>query len=643
MKVQWKGQNIELPEGSSAKHLSDICNLKAPEQALAVVINGVPKDLSSLLKCGDMVQFWNFDTCEGKRVFWHTSAHVLAQAIGRLYPNAIPTIGPPIEEGFYYDFANLHISEVDFPKIEREVKNIIKENFKPEKICLKGREEALKSFGSNPYKRELINSFDENISISAYRQGEFFDLCLGPHLPNLGKIKAFKVLKTSGAYWRGDPKNIMLTRIYGISFPSQKMLKSYLYRMEESKKRDHRFIGVRQSLFLFKEEAPAMPIFLPRGMVIWDCLTTLWKEKHIAHHYEIIKTPQLMTKELWKLSGHWEHYKEYMFIVNMGEEEERAFAIKPMNCPGCMLYYKSFTHSYRELPLRIAEFGHVHRKEPSGAFNGLFRVQSFHQDDAHLFMRKDQIKDEIINVLNLVHEIYQTFDLQYSFELSTRPKKSIGTDEDWDNAITALTEALNSYGKPYQVNEGDGAFYGPKIDLHVHDAIGRRWQCGTIQLDMALPEKFALEYMDSDGKIKRPIMIHRAIFGSIERFFAILIEHYGGKFPFWLSPLPIRLISVADRHIAYAKKVEAHIRQNGFLCDIDCSAESVSKKIRTAQLLQINYMLVIGDKEVENRTVTLRTRDNIVHGECTLETFLKKCSIEQKECQAHSPFILEDQ
>jgi len=637
MKVKHNDQEIELPDGSTAKDLAEKLNLRAPEQALAVLINGTTCDLSQPLKSDDEVKFWDFSEAEGKEVFWHTSAHVLAQAVLRLWPDAVPTIGPPIENGFYYDFANLHISEEDFPKLEKEIKKVISENFKPERHCFEDKGDALKEFGGNRYKKELIEGFES--LITAYRQGEFYDLCRGPHLPSIGKIKSFKVLKTSGAYWRGDPSKGMLTRIYGISFPNRDLLKAYLHMLEEAKKRDHRIIGTKQNLFSFREEAPAMPFFHPRGMAIWHHLVDYWKETHLANDYEIIKTPQLMTKNLWELSGHWEHYQENMFIVELGDE--RAYAVKPMNCPGCMLYYKTHAHSYKEFPLRIAEFGHVHRREPSGALNGLFRVQSFHQDDAHLFMKPDQIKDEILNVLKLVREIYHTFGLEYTFELSTRPKKSIGTDKDWEIGTAGLKEALDAYGEPYKINEGDGAFYGPKIDLHVHDTIGRRWQCGTIQLDMALPEKFELEYKDSDGELKRPIMIHRAIFGSIERFFGILIEHFAGKFPFWMSPLPVRLIPVADRHVDYANSVRAQVQKAGFLCDVDSAAESVSKKVRNAQLLQVNYMLTVGDKEVENKTITLRSRDGVVHGEIKTEDFLNKCAIEYKERQLNSSFTAE--
>lgn len=636
MKVKCETDEIELEKGSSAKDLADKMNQREPHQGLAAVINGEARDLDTPLNEGDDVKFLDFSSPEGKEVFWHTSAHVLAQAVLRLWPDAQPTIGPPIEKGFYYDFANLEVSEEDFGKIEKEIKKILSEGFKPERHCFKGKKEAIAEFGNNPFKKELIEGFEEGSPITAYRQGEFFDLCRGPHLPTLGKIKAFKILKTSGAYWRGDSKNEMLTRIYGISFPSREELKEFLHLLEEAKKRDHRLIGGKLDLFSFKEEAPAMPFFHPNGMAIWDHLVDYWKEVHLKNGYEIIKTPQLMTKELWELSGHWKHYRENMFTVEI--DEERAYAIKPMNCPGCMLYFKSRSHSYRQLPLRVAEFGHVHRKEPSGALNGLFRVQSFHQDDAHLFMQPSQIKNEILGVLDLVKEIYETFGLEYTFELSTRPEDSIGTDQDWEVATAGLKEALDECGEEYKINEGDGAFYGPKIDLHVHDALGRRWQCGTVQLDMALPERFELEYKDSDGGLKRPIMIHRAIFGSIERFLGILIEHFAGKFPLWMSPMPIRIIPVAEAHHDYAFEVQKKIQEAGFTCYVDASEDSLGKRVRNAQMQQVNYMLTVGDQEMNNKTIALRTRDNVVHGEVAIEDFLKNCMIEYKERRLTSPY-----
>lgn len=628
MKVYLKnGSEIELPEGSTGKDLAEKLNLRGPSESLALNLNGTTVDLGQPLSEGDHVILWDFEEKEGKEVFWHTSAHVLAQAILRLWPEAQPTIGPPIENGFYYDFANLTISETDFPLIEKEVEKILNENFRPVRTVFKDKNEALERFATNIYKKELIQGFPEGV-LTGYAQGEFFDLCRGPHLPNIGKIKAFKVLKTSGAYWKGDSEREMLTRVYAISFPERKQLKDYLFILEEAKKRDHKILGPKLDLFSTKEEAPGMPFIHAKGMVLWNKLIDFWRQMHIRAGYIEIKTPQLMSQELWERSGHWFHYRENMYAF---EIEERHFAIKPMNCPGCMLYYKATSHSYRELPLRIAELGHVHRHEASGALNGLFRVRSFHQDDAHLFMKPEEIKAEILSVLGLIEETYTTFGLPYRLELSTRPEKSIGSDEDWAIATAGLKDALDEWGQPYRINEGDGAFYGPKIDIHIKDAIGRSWQCGTVQLDMALPEKFELEYMDKDGLHKRPVMVHRALFGSVERFMGILIEHFVGKFPLWLSPLPVRILTVADRHSEYAHQVAKEIRKAGFLCDIDDSSESVNKKVREAQMLQINYMLMVGDKEVENKTVTLRTRDNIVHGELDLNSFLSTLEKESRE------------
>lgn len=618
MKIRFNGKECELPSGSFAYNLADKENLKGPDQALAVTINGQVKDLATLLSEGDEVSFLSFDDTQGKEVFWHTSAHVLAQAILRLYPNAKPTIGPPIENGFYYDFADLTLSEEDFPKIEEEIKKILKENFRPKRYEFKDKAEALARFSNNPYKKELINDFEG--AISGYEQGEFFDLCRGPHLPSVGKIKAFKVLKTSGAYWRADKEREMLTRVYGITFPDRELLKEYLFRLEEAKKRDHKILGPKLDLFSFQEVGPGMPFIHPKGIIIWNRLISFLRGLQRDANYVEIKTPLLLSQHLWEQSGHWSYYRENMYHF---EIEERAFAIKPMNCPGCMLFFKTRQHSYRDLPLRVAEIGHVHRHEASGALNGLFRVRSFHQDDAHIFMRPKDIKEEILSALKLVEIIYGTFGLPCRFELSTRPAKSIGTDEEWISATEGLKGALDSYGHPYQINEGDGAFYGPKIDIHIRDAIGRSWQCGTIQLDMSLPEKFALEYMDTDGKHKRPVMIHRALFGSIERFFGILIEHFTGKFPAWISPSQVRLIPVGESHNSYAHEVAAALKEAGYEADVDDSAESVGKKVREAQLLQYNYMLTVGDREVENRTLTIRRRDGVMAGELDLKTFME--------------------
>lgn len=628
-----KKKSIELEEGSTAIDLVQSLRLNEPFQALTILINGERKDFSHPLFDQDQIEIQGFDDPEGKEVFWHTSAHVLAQAILRLWPEAKPTIGPPIENGFYYDFANLTISDEDFPKIEKEMEKIIKENLRPKRIEFSTKEEALKAFAKNPYKKELIQGFDG--TISAYEQGEFFDLCRGPHLPSLGKIKAVKLLKTSGAYWRGNSEREMLTRIYGTSFPDRKSLKSYLQGLEEAKKRDHKVLGPKLDLFSFKEEAPGMPFIHPRGLIIWNHLLSYLRGCLTKSDYVEIKTPTMMSKELWQRSGHWDHYKENMYISQV---EEKEFSIKPMNCPGCMLYYKSSVHSYKELPLRVAEIGHVHRYEPSGALNGLFRVRAFHQDDAHIFLRPEQIAQEILDILHLADEIYMIFGLSYKLELSTRPKDSIGTDEDWEIATEGLKHALDDWGHSYRVNEGDGAFYGPKIDIHIRDAIGRFWQCGTIQLDLSLPEKFSLEYVDSDSLAKRPIMLHRALFGSIERFFGILIEHFSGKFPLWLSSYQTAIIPVADRHVSYAKELAKTLKDAGFICDVDAANESVSKKVRKAQMLKTNYILTVGDLEQENKTLSLRTRDNVLHGEMSLELFLENVKKERKEKALLSPF-----
>ncbi len=627
---------IELPAGSSAKDLADKLNMKGPDQALGASINGTTRDLATPLQDGDKVILWNFSDPEGKEVFWHTSAHVLAQAILRLWPDAQPTIGPPIENGFYYDFADLTVTDADFERIENEMQAIVAENYVSKREEFSSKEEALKAFGQNKYKRELIESFPAGSPLTGYRQGEFFDLCRGPHLHNLGKIKAIKVMKTSGAYWRGDPSKEMLTRVYAISYPDRKQLKEYLTQLEEAKKRDHKVIGPKLDLFSLKEEAPGMPFIHPKGMIVWNQLLSFMRENLQKGDYVEIKTPSMMIRELWERSGHWANYRQNMFT---SEVEERDFAIKPMNCPGCMLFYKSHTHSYRELPLRVAEIGQVHRFEPSGSLSGLFRVRSFHQDDAHIFMKPSDIQDEILKLLKFAETVYSAFGLQYHLELSTRPEKNtIGSDEEWIVATAGLKGALDQAGSQYKINEGDGAFYGPKIDFHIRDALNRTWQCGTIQLDMALPERFELEYTSQDGSRQRPVMLHRAIFGSVERFMGILIEHFAGRFPFWLSPSQVRLIPVADRHGPYADEVASQIRAQGFHVDVDHAQESVSKKVRNAQLAQVNYILVVGDQEGENKTVTLRTRENQVVGETKVDEFLQKIDAERKERRLTSVF-----
>lgn len=603
-------------------------NLKDPDQALAVMVNGKMMDLSTPIQKEARVRFINFEQTEGKALFWHSSAHVLAQAVLRLFPEAKPTIGPAIDQGFFYDFADLHITEEDLKRIEEEAINIIQENYAPERIVIEGKKKAKEMFKDNSFKVAIIEDLDDEGVFTAYKQGEFIDLCRGPHLPKLGKIKAFKVLKTSGAYWRGDAKGPMLTRLYGISFPDKKELKVYLERLEEAKKRDHKILGPKLDIFSLKEEAPGMPFIHAKGMIMWHALIDFWRSLHKAHDYIEIKTPQIMSQSLWETSGHWFHYRDNMYHFTI---EDRNYAIKPMNCPGCMLYFKSASHSYRELPLRISELGHVHRHEASGALSGLFRVRSFHQDDAHLFMKPSEIKQEILSVLKLVDTLYKTFNISYRLELSTRPEKSIGTDEDWQAATDGLKGALDAWGQAYRINEGDGAFYGPKIDIHILDALSRSWQCGTIQLDMALPEKFGLEYTDQDGKIKRPVMVHRAIFGSIERFLGILIEHFAGRFPLWISPRQVRVLPIADRHHEFANQIKDQLKTLGIQVEIDLAAESLNKKIRNAQLDQVNYMITIGDKELEEGKISIRHREGMQQNQIDLAFFVQKIQEEIKD------------
>jgi len=633
MKITLDQKDYDTSGLSTYAELAQKLNLKDPHQALGVMINGIPKDLSTLIHSGDQAHFISFDEKEGKELFWHSSAHILAQAVLRLYPDAQPTIGPAIDAGFYYDFGNLTVSEEDLEKIEKEAMQIAEENYAPERIVIESKEKALEMFGKNPFKAEIILGLDDQGIFTAYKQGEFMDLCRGPHLPKVGKVKAFKVLKTSGAYWRGDAKGPMLTRLYGISFPDRKQLKAYLEQLEEAKKRDHKILGPKLDLFSLKEEGPGMPFIHPKGMVMWNALINFWRQLQLDFGYVEIKTPQLLSQSLWETSGHWFHYKENMYHF---EIEERHFAIKPMNCPGCMLYYKSHSHSYRELPLRVAELGHVHRHEASGALSGLFRVRSFHQDDAHLFMKPSEIKEEIVGVLKLVDILYKTFDIKYRLELSTRPEKSLGTDEDWEAATSGLKGALDAWGEPYRINEGDGAFYGPKIDIHIQDALGRSWQCGTVQLDMSLPEKFELEYMDQDGKLKRPVMVHRAIFGSIERFMGILIEHFAGRFPLWISPRQVRILPIADRHHEYADKLLKELKKKGIQVEVDVAAESLNKKIRNAQIDQVNYMITLGDKELEEGVISVRSREGGQWNQIPLAFFLEKIQEEMNSKLLHS-------
>ncbi|STX50477.1 threonyl-tRNA synthetase [Legionella busanensis] len=602
------GSAIEI--GVGAKGFDLVRQVKKSlngHQAVALKVNDIFKDLNTELQDGDTIQVLTFDDPEGKEIFWHSSAHLLAQAIARLYPEAKPTIGPAIESGFYYDFADLSISADDFPQIEAEVQKIIQERFEPKRIEYSDKEEAKRVFNHNPFKIEMIEKLDEGLS--AYSQGEFIDLCRGPHIPHLGIVQAFKLMKTSGAYWRGDKNNPQLTRIYGISFPDKKLLKSHLNFLEEAAKRDHRIIGKQLGLFSFHKEGPGMPFIHPKGMIVWNELMRYWQEQHDREGYKQIKTPILMSHELWETSGHWDFYRENMYLSVV---DEKTSVLKPMNCPGGMLFYKEDMYSYRQLPLRIAEVGVVHRHEFSGALSGLFRVRCFHQDDAHIFMKPTDIADEIHKVLSLATSMYKLFGLDYHLELSTRPEQSIGTDEQWQLATDGLIESLNRCGYTYRLNEGDGAFYGPKIDIHIRDAIGRTWQCGTIQLDLNLPERFDLNYIDANGEKQRPVMIHRVIYGSIERFFGILIEHYAGKFPLWLAPIQVTILPVAESHHNYAESVLEQFLEAGLRAEVDFDNESINKKVRKAQLKQINYIIVVGDKELTEGTLSVRAANNLV-------------------------------
>ncbi len=622
MLIEYNQKQIELKEATTAAEL--LCQINGNKDTLGVLINGKSKDLSVQLKNKDKVSFLSFQDQEGEYMFWHTSAHILAQAILRLFPEALPTIGPPIENGFYYDFANLAISENDFKTIEKEAQKIIKENHLTQRLEYKDKQEALDAFSKNSFKKELIEEFRENLS--AYKQGEFVDLCRGPHIPNLGKIKAFKILKTSGSYWKANAKNTQLTRIYAISYPQKTQLKEYLLRLAEAQKRDHRIIGKKLGLFSFHIEAPGMPFFHPKGIILWNRIMEFWKTCH-QDAYQEIKTPLMLSQDLWVTSGHWENYKENMYLTNI---DETTYAIKPMNCPGCLIYYNSNQYSYRQLPLRIAELGHVHRHELKGVLGGLFRVRAFHQDDAHIFMKDSDIAEEILAVIRLSKKIYACFGLECQLELSTRPEKSIGTSKQWLIATEGLQSALDSGNYSYQINKGDGAFYGPKIDLHIKDALGRTWQCGTIQLDMTLPERFNLSYIDQQGNKKQPIMIHRTIMGSIERFMGVLVEHFAGQFPFWMSPNQIKILAVADRFVNFAQKVQSKLAMQQWIVELDDKAESISKKVRTAELEQWNYILVIGAQELQTQKFQIRIRAKKQTVTMQLDEFIAKLKDEQE-------------
>ena len=597
---------------------------------VAASVNDEVVGLDYIVKEDCTLNLFKFDDVEGKDVFRHTSAHMLAQAIKRLYPEAKFAIGPSIENGFYYDIdLEQRLTMEDLAKLEAEMKKIAKEDLKVERYELP-KEEALKWAKENGeiYKEELINELPEGEIISFYKQGDFTDLCRGPHLPSTKKVKAVKLLSVAGAYWRGDEKNKMLQRIYGISFEKNKDLEEYLHLLEEAKKRDHRKLGKELELFFIPEEGPGFPLFLPKGMELKNALLKYWRELHREDGYYEIETPIILSRHLWETSGHWYHYKENMYTVKIDEQD---FAIKPMNCPGSMLYYQSKPHSYRDFPMRVAELGRVHRHELSGALHGLMRVRAFTQDDAHIFMLPEQIKDEIKGVVKLIDRVYKTFGFEYHLELSTRPEDSMGTDEEWETAENGLREALEELNLPYILNEGDGAFYGPKIDFHLKDCLGRTWQCGTIQLDMQLPQRFDISYVGQDGEKHRPVMIHRVALGSIERFIGILIEQYAGKFPVWLAPTQVKILPISDKYMDYANEVKKALFDAGIRVEMDDRAEKIGFKIREAQLQKVPYMLVVGEKEAAENQVAVRSRDKGEMGSMDLNEFVSMVVKEDAE------------
>jgi threonyl-tRNA synthetase len=608
MKIRLKDNKVkEYPEGMSVLDIARDISPGLARTAMAGEVNGRTADIRKKIYEDSDLKILTFEDQEGKKAFWHTSSHILAQAVKNLFPEAKLAIGPAIDNGFYYDFeVDKPFSTEDLEAIEKEMTRIVKQNLELSRFELP-REEALKLMQEKgeSYKMELISDLPEDEVISFYRQGDFVDLCAGPHIMSTGAVKAIKLLNVAGAYWRGSEKNKMLQRIYGVSFPKKSQLTEYLNRLEEAKKRDHRKLGKDLDLFSIQEEGPGFPFFHPKGMILRNQLEDYWRKEHVRHGYQEIKSPIILNRDLWIRSGHWEHYKENMYFTKI---DDMDYAVKPMNCPGSMLVYNRKIHSYRDLPLRICELGLVHRHELSGALHGLIRVRCFTQDDAHIFMLPEQIKGEIIGVINMVDDFYNLFGFRYHVELSTRPEDSMGSEEDWDKATKALQEALEHKGLSYKINEGDGAFYGPKIDFHLEDCLGRTWQCGTIQLDFQMPERFDLTYVGSDGEKHRPVMIHRVIFGSIERFIAILTEHFAGAFPAWLAPVQVKLLSITDRSNEYIHKLMDEFTKSGIRAECDLRNEKIGYKIREAQLEKINYMLVIGDKEVENGSVAVRSR-----------------------------------
>lgn len=626
MKITLKDGSVkEVNKGISVLELAKEISEGLARNATCAKVNGEVKDLRYNIEEDSEVEILTFDNSEdGKKAYWHTTSHIMAQAIKRIYGNDVKlTIGPAIANGFYYDFdVKENISSDDFEKIETEMKKIIKEDLPIERYSLP-RDEAIKFMKEQgeDYKVELIEELPEGEEISFYKQGEFTDLCAGPHLMSTGKVKAVKILSSSGAYWRGDEHNKMLQRFYGISYPKASQLEEYLNMLEEAKKRDHKKLGKELELFMIAPEGPGFPFFLPKGMVLRNVLEDFWRDIHRKNGYVEIKTPMILNEELWHRSGHWDHYKENMYTTKIDGVD---YGIKPMNCPGGMLVYKSKMHSYKDLPIRAGELGLVHRHEKSGELNGLFRVRCFTQDDAHIFCLPEQIEEEISRIIKLVDEVYSIFGFEYTLELSTRPDDSMGSDEQWEMAEGALKKVLKDLNMPYELNEGDGAFYGPKIDFHIKDSLGREWQCGTIQLDFQMPERFDLTYIGEDGEKHRPVMLHRVIFGSIERFIGVLIENYAGAFPTWLAPVQVKVLPIADAHVEYANEVKARLEDVGIRVEVDDRNEKIGYKIREAQLQKIPYMLVLGDKEKEAGAVGVRSRKDGDIGAMPIDEFIAK-------------------
>lgn len=626
------GSIREINESSSVLDLANSISRNLGKSAIVGEVNSTLVDLSYKLKDNDEVNILTANDEKAIEVLRHSISHIMAQAVKRIYKDAKLAIGPSIENGFYYDFdIENSLTTEDLEKIEKEMNNIIKENLVFERIDV-SREEALKLMKerNETYKLELIRDLPDNEKISLYKQGDYIDLCRGPHIPSTKYVKAFKLTSVAGAYWRGNEKNKMLQRVYGVAFADKALLETYLHNLEEAKKRDHRKLGKELKLFTFAPEGPGFPFFLPKGVVLKNTLIDFWRKLHYEAGYVEVETPIMLNKKLWETSGHWYHYKENMYTSMIDEEE---FALKPMNCPGGMLVYKSEAHSYRDFPMRVGELGRVHRHELSGALHGLMRVRAFTQDDAHIFMLPDQIKSEIKGVVELIDKVYSKFGFKYHVELSTRPEDSMGSDEEWNLAEDSLRGALEELNLNYIVNEGDGAFYGPKIDFHLEDSIGRTWQCGTIQLDFQLPQRFELEYIGGDGEKHRPIVIHRVIFGSIERFIGILIEHFAGKFPTWLAPVEVKVLPISDKFNSYCEEIKNKLNSNGIRVEMDYRNEKIGYKIREARNERVPYIIVIGEKEEKENTISLRSRKNGDEGALKLEELIERINLEVKNME----------